>query len=204
MSPVAVRGALAVVGLAAAGGLALLARSMRHGPPLTVYGHVPPFRLVDERGGAFTQESLFGHVSVVDFVFTHCTSSCPQLTARMGELQARLAREGGSARLVSFSVDPENDTPEVLSRYAANAHADPARWSFVTGPAEEVQKAVVAGFKVAAGRASPGARETEVTHGEWFVLVDRRGDLRGYYPTGTAEELDAVARDMTRLEHEAP
>src|SRR5580700_10894586 len=98
--------------------LALLARSMRPRPPLPVYGHVPTFRLLDERGSSFTNDSMLGHVSVVDFVFTRCSSSCPRLTARMGELQRQLVRDRSDVQLVSFSVDPENDTPPVLADYA--------------------------------------------------------------------------------------
>ncbi len=199
-----VRVAVTVGGLAVATSLALLARAIRPAPPLPVYGHVPALELVDERGRPFTAGSMLGHVSVVDFVFTHCTSSCPRLTARMGELQARLAREGSAAQLVSISVDPDNDTPEVLSRYAEGARADLQRWSFVTGPADDVQKAVVGGFKVAAVREARGARDSDVVHGEWFVLVDPRGDIRGYYPTTTPEELEALWHDIQRLERGKP
>jgi protein SCO1/2 len=196
-----VRVAVTVGGLAVASTLALLARAIRPPPAMPVYGHVPALGLVDAQKRPFTTDAMLGHVTVVDFIFTHCTASCPRLTARMGELQARLAREGSSStRLVSISVDPDNDTPDVLARYAGSAHADPARWSFVTGPADDVEKAVVAGFKVAAAREAKGAGESEVVHGDWFVLVDARGDIRGYYPTGTSEELDALWRDVRRAE----
>jgi protein SCO1/2 len=203
-----VRAAVTLGGLAIATGLALLARGFSPwsapSPAMPVYGHVPPMHLVDSQERPFTDEALLGHVTVVDFIFTHCTASCPRLTARMGELEARLAQEGdGGVRLVSISVDPENDTPEVLARYAGQAHADPVRWSFVTGPADDVEKAVVAGFKVAAAREAKGAGESEVVHGDWFVLVDARGDIRGYYPTGTPEEFEALWRDLHRAERGA-
>ena len=128
------RTALFVAGLALALGLAVAARAMRPHPPLPVLGQIPDFRLIDQRGAAFTTAQMRGHVTVVDFIFTHCPASCPRLTARMGELQARLASDRSDARLVSISVDPENDTPAVLADYGAKAHADPARWTFVTGP----------------------------------------------------------------------
>jgi protein SCO1/2 len=195
----AVRVAVTVGGLAVATGLALLARSMRPRPALPVYGHVPAMHLVDERGRPFTEGSMLGHATVVDFIFTYCKSSCPRLTARMGDLQARLSREGSDVRLVSISVDPENDTPEVLARYAAAEHADPERWSFLTGDADDVQKVVVAGFKVAAARAAKDAGESDVVHGDWFVLVDDRGDVRGYYPTTTPEEVAALWQDIERV-----
>ena len=195
-----VRPAVTVAGLAIATSLALLARAMRPAPPMPVYGHVPTLALVDAQNRPFTDAALRGHVTVVDFIFTHCTASCPRLTARMGELQDRLAKAGSGTRLVSISVDPDEDTPDVLAKYAAGAHADPARWSFVTGPAADVEKAVVAGFKVAASREAKGAGESEVVHGDWFVLIDGSGDIRGYYPTTTTAELDALWSDLRRAE----
>jgi protein SCO1 len=121
----------------------------------------------------------------------------------MAELQARLDRDGSDTRLVSFSVDPENDTPAVLARYAAGARAKPNRWSFVTGPSADVQQAVVGGFKMSASKVTRGAGDYDVIHGDWFVLVDRKGNLRGYYPTATREETAALVADLRRLEKES-
>ena len=194
------RVAVAVGGLAAASGLAFLARAMRPQARMPVYGHMPPMALVDAQNRTFTGDGMVGHATVVDFIFTHCTASCPRLTARMADLQGRLAKEGSGTKLLSISVDPENDTPDVLARYAEGTHADPARWSFVTGPAEQVESVVVKGFKVAATREAKGAGETEVVHGDWFVVVDAKGDIRGYYPTSTDAEVDVLWRDVQRIE----
>ncbi len=197
-----VRLAISVGGLALAGALALVARAIRPHPPLPVYGHAPEFRLLDERGAPYTTESMLGHVTVADFVFTRCSTSCPRLTARMGELQARLARDGSDVRLVSFSVDPDNDTPAVLAGYAAKAHADPARWRFVTGKADDMTRAVVLGFKVSAAKIEHGAGDDEVTHGNWFVVADRSGALRGYYSTEENADFETLVADVERLERE--
>jgi protein SCO1/2 len=197
----AMRVAITVVGLTLAVALALVARAIRPRPPLPVLGHIPSFHLVDERGAAYTTESMLGHVTVVDFVFTKCTASCPRLTARMGDLQARLVRGGDDdVRLVSFSVDPDNDTPPVLAGYAANAHADPARWRFVTGGVDDIARAVVLGFKISAAKIEKGANDYEVTHGNWFVLVDRAGDVRGYYAVDEPGDVAALYADARRLE----
>jgi protein SCO1/2 len=197
-----VRAGVAIAGLAAELALALVARAMRPRPALPVYGHLPEFHLVDQRGAPYASGAMLGQVSVVDFVFTRCTASCPRLTGHMAELQAGLERKKSGARLVSFSVDPEHDTPPVLSAYAAHAHADAARWTFLTGPADDVSRAVVLGFKVAAVKVAKGADDYDVTHGDWFVLVDRKGDVRGYYPMDDPGELDVVLRDALRLERE--
>ncbi len=194
------RRVVSIGGMALAVGLALLARSIRPKPPLPLFGQVPAFQLVDERGAPYTAGSLQGHTTVVDFIFTRCPSSCPRLTARMGELQKRLAKDGSGVRLASFSVDPENDTPAVLSQYAAKAGADLDRWTFVTGPVDDVIKVVVQGFKVSAAKVASSAGDYDVTHGDWFVLVDRAGRIRGYYGSEDGSDVSTLVHDAERLE----
>jgi protein SCO1 len=184
---------------ALSGAPASLARSLRPRPLPPVLGHVPTFQLVDEHGAPFSGESMRGHVNVVDFIFTRCPAACPRLTARMALLQERTARRPADVRLVSFSVDPENDTPPVLAEYAARAHADPARWTFITGPVNDVEKAVVLGFKVSAAKVATRADDYDVIHGEWLVLVDREGSIRGYYPVGEPQEFQALIDDVDRV-----
>jgi protein SCO1/2 len=118
----------------------------------------------------------------------------------MSDLQSRLVEAKSRAKLVSFSVDPENDTPSVLSDYAARAHADTARWSFVTGPADDVERTVVSGFKMSAAKVARGAGDYDITHGDWFVLIDSRGEMRGYYTTDEPADLDGLLSDVLRLE----
>ncbi len=194
--------ALGLLALTLVLGLALLARSLRPQPPLPVYGAVPAFHLLDQRGEPYTNDAMLGHATVVDFIFTRCTSSCPRLTARMADLQGRLEAAKSDVKLVSFSVDPENDTPPVLAQYAAAVHADTARWTFVTGPVNDVSKAVVLGFKVSAAKIAKGANDYEVTHGDWFVLVDAQGRLRGYYSGAEASTFNALLDDALSLERE--
>jgi protein SCO1/2 len=190
------------IGLAVA--LALVARSFRPHPPLPILGHIPDFHLSDERAAPFTSDSMRGHVSVVDFIFTRCHSSCPRLTARMGELQTRLATDRSGAHLVSISVDPDNDTPPVLADYAAKSHADSSRWTFVTGPYNDVAMAVVQGFKISTAKVATGAGDSDVTHGDWFVLVDGVGAIRGYYPTEEAGDFQRLVDDTERLDRAGP
>jgi protein SCO1/2 len=173
--------------VAAALVIALVARAMRPKPELPVMGQLPTFALVDQKGATFTHADLAGHVFVIDFIFTHCTSTCPRLTARMKELEAQV---GNKAKLVSISVDPETDTPPVLSEYARK---NDARWIFLTGSADAIKETVVTGFKMAMQRTSP----EEVLHGNWFVLGDRAGKIRGYYDV--ADGVGAVKADVERL-----
>lgn len=191
--------------LAASGALAALAAGLwlirREDPPPRLYP-LPAFSLVDEAGRPFGPERLAGKVSVVNFIFTSCPTVCPGLTAKMARLQGRITAP--EVQLVSVSVDPDNDTPEVLRAYGDRFGRDPSRWSFVTGELAAVKRAVEEGFKVAMDGAGAGATAFDIVHGEHFVLVDRARTIRGYYRPDD-EGLAHLERDAYRLAaEEAP
>jgi len=185
--------------LAFGAALLLLLRVLdpRNAHALAPIAQLPEFALVDQTGAAFTQRSLSqSDVWVADFIFTSCTGTCPGLTSQMKKLATRAP---SNVRFISFTVDPERDTPEALATYAAKVPADPARWSFVTGEASKVREAVVSGFKMTADKVQKGAGEYDVVHGNWFVLGDGSGKIRGYYHVDSDEELEVLARDVALL-----
>jgi protein SCO1 len=103
-------------------------------------------------------------------------------------------------QLVSFSVDPENDTPEVLAAYAKQYEADLGSWRFVTGDLEVVRKTSEQGFKLALdGKVTPGAEHFGLFHGSHLVLVDGRGIIRGYYRTSEDQQMAQLLEDAARL-----
>lgn len=162
-------------------------------PPMSI--GLPPFRLTDQHGRAYGTDELKGHVWVADFIFTSCPTACPKLTKRMGEVQHRSRHLGDAFRLVTFTVDPENDTPERLAAYASRNHAS-ARWIFLTGSLADIEQTVIKGFKIAMGKEAGDAPNLfSVFHGERLVLVDAEGNIRGYYEA-TDEGLDALMRDI--------
>ena len=130
---------------------AFYARSWSSATRLPVLATLPDFRLTDQRGQPFDRRMLLGRVWVTDFVFTHCAEACPRLTQKMRSLQDQLTQQEAAGRigLLSVSVDPERDTPEVLQRYAQTFGARDEVWRFLTGPEAEVERAVVQGFKIA-------------------------------------------------------
>jgi protein SCO1/2 len=150
-------------------------------PELPVLGNVPALALADQAGRVFDAHRFDDHPTIVNFIFTSCPTICPTLTTKMRGLQAKTA--GTAVRLVSVSVDPETDTPEVLKAYGAKFGADFARWTFATGPREALETAVVDGFKVEMSRQRrPGEADIwDIVHGEHFVLVDGERRIRGYY-----------------------
>ena len=146
---------------------------------------------MDQDGEDFGSADLAGDVYVASFVFTRCATVCPRLTAEVGRLERRYREEGvEGVRLVSFSVDPEHDTPERLRDYAGSRSLDLERWSLVTGGEQEVRSIVVDGFALPMGeRIDLAGGLVDVAHAARLVLVDRDGGVRGYYGS------DAVGLD---------
>jgi protein SCO1/2 len=159
---------------------------------------LPDYKLTNERGEPFGSAELRGRIYVADFVFTTCPTVCPKLTERMQRIQHRSRNLGPAFQLVTFTVDPENDTAEVLNAYARGVHANPARWTFLTGPLGDVETTVVKGFKLAMGKEQVGDGIFSIFHGERFVLVDQDGAIRGYYDA-TDAGVDALLRDAGLL-----
>jgi protein SCO1/2 len=189
-----VRAALALAAIAA-GALAVMAASVRarSAAALPSFGTVPSVALMDQAGRPFDPEALRGSVWIADFIFTRCSGQCPMMSAQM----ARLAESTDpSVRLVSFTVDPEWDRPEVLARYAA-AYQAPARWQFVTGERGAVERLSREGFRLAA--AGEASEAEPITHSGRLVLIDRRGAIRGYYEAQEPQQIDRLRRDVRQL-----
>jgi protein SCO1 len=167
--------------------------------PPPVLGTVPAFQLTDQEGHAFGSGELAGRVWIASFIFTRCETVCPRVTGQMTRIQARTRSLEPALHLVSFSVDPEHDTPERLAAYARAHHANPRMWTFVTGGSGPVQETVEKGLRVSMGRdpgdPSPGA----ISHGTHLVLVDGAGRIRGYYDPESPEAIERVVRDAALL-----
>jgi protein SCO1/2 len=166
---------------------------------LQSFGKVPPFSLTERSGGTVQASDLSGKVWIADFIYTNCTDTCPVQSAEMKRLQDRFAGEP-DFRLVSFSVDPKRDTPAVLTKYAARFGADASRWLFLTGTEGAVRRLAEDGFHLAATEiANPKGGEPEQVHSPRFALVDRSGDIRGYYVSTEKEALARLGRDAEAL-----
>ncbi|MFO0626167.1 MAG: SCO family protein [Polyangiales bacterium] len=169
--------------------------------PLEDFGEVPAFRLTDQNGRAYGSDELRGRVWVANFMFTSCPSSCPRLTRHMARVQTRLRDARDRVRLVSFSVDPEVDTPARLREYGGRYGVDPAMWSLLTGPNDAVQRISVQGFNLAVDAPSytgPRPANYNILHGEHIMVIDQRAHIRGYF-RADATGLDQVNRAVRRL-----
>ena len=166
---------------------------------LPIEGVVPDFQLIERSGMPFTRAELDGKIWIADFIFTNCAGTCPIMTSAMAEIQAALVEQKlEDVMLVSISVDPERDTPEVLSAFANGYGADPARWYFLTGDGEAIQKLSKEGFHLAAATGG-GSADEPVIHSNRFVLVDRQANIRGYYDGTDEEAVKKLLNDLKNL-----
>jgi protein SCO1 len=172
--------------LPAAGSLRVLAMALwlsacDHEPELSHYGQLPSFTLQDQFARPFTRADLNGRISVVDFIFTSCPDVCPLLTEQVNELRRQLPDDAALA-FVAISVDPEHDTPDRLRAFAKQHGALADNVWFLTGPLDSVKDVVTHGFKQAMDlQAVREGQPRNVLHGTHFVLVDRAGDIRGFF-----------------------
>ena len=169
-------------------------------PALQQLGTLPAFDLTERRQTPLRLADLRGKVWVADFMYTSCVEFCPLQSAEMARLQAAFA-DHPDLRLVSISVDPERDTPAVLSAYADTFQADPERWLFATGEPKAVARLAQEGFRLSAASYVAGDDGADYTfiHSNRFVLVDRQGRIRGYYRSTDPDDLVRLRRDLTVL-----
>jgi protein SCO1/2 len=164
------------------------------------YGTLPSFELVNQDAQPFGSAQLAGKIWIADFIFTTCPGPCPIISTRMSELQKPLQKT--DIHFVSFTVDPEKDTPEVLRAYAEKLHAQPARWDFLTGTRDAIWALMRDGFKLTILDGSD--EEGSLTHSPHLVLVDRHGVIRGYYDALTPDAVTKLLADANHLFREQP
>ena len=164
-------------------------------PPILL--PLPAFELTDQTGAPFGSEQLRGKVWVANFIFTRCVLTCPVQTSVMAKLQERLRanRRWDDIALVSFSVDPEYDTPGVLAEFGSTYGADFGHWRFLTGERERIWDLSRNGFKLPVEE-RPMEVGMPLFHAAHLVLVDGDHRIRGFYDGMTEDELEEVCDDI--------
>ncbi|HWQ53815.1 MAG TPA: SCO family protein [Bryobacteraceae bacterium] len=183
-----------IAGTLAALALVTLLAACRTQPPLPVLGEIPEFHLVAQDGRTFDRSTLDGNIWVADFIFTSCRGPCPLMTNRMRRIQKAVA-EYPDVRLVSFSIDPETDTPPVMAEYARRYQADTSRWFFLTGDKPVLDRLGRDDFKLQ-------SIDGTLNHSTRFVLLDRRSRIRAYYSSEEEGAIDRLLADLRRLRKE--
>ena len=158
---------------------------------LPVIGGIPDFEFIDSEVREVDLSSLKGKVWVADFIFTTCTMACPIMTGNMNIIHKKY-KKNDDLRLVSISVYPEYDTPEILKKYASQYEANTDTWHFLTGNENTVKEVIKDGFKI-------GDYEDIIFHSEKFALVDRNGMIRAYYNGMKSEDMNKLKKDINYL-----
>ncbi len=153
---------------------------------------VPDFSLTNQQGKSLALSDMVGKIWVTDFIFTNCPTICPAMTQEMARLQSEFVAD--PVYFISFSVDPERDTPKVLSRYGTEYGADDRRWYFLTGEKEGIYKLAKDGFSLAAGH-----NGSEILHSTRFVLVASDGRIYGRYDSRSKPAMLRLRRDINTL-----
>ena len=164
-------------------------------------GAVADFALTEQNGKTVTLKDLQGKVWVASFLFTRCCTGCPRISADLLQLQKDLANTE-DVLIVSFTVDPEHDTPSVLKAYAGSLGADSKRWLFLTGKQEEIYRLIKDSFHLGVEQNQGEARKpgNEVTHSNRLIVVDRQGHIRGWDFDGTnADDLPRLKQRIDEL-----
>ena len=165
---------------------------------LPVLSSVPAFSFVDQSGAPLGSAQLSGKIWVANFIFTRCPNICPKFTAKMGTLQDRSKEQLPELTLVSVTVDPENDTPEVLTAYGQKFRADFSRWHFLRGDRPELERVIRDGMLQPMDRGD-GQDLNTVVHGSYFALIDEKLQVRGVYRFSEPGAVDDVIRDAKLL-----
>ncbi len=187
--------ATAVVAMVAGG------RSAADRPePLPVIYDLPRFDLVDQDSRPWSSDELRGTIWVADFMFTRCNGICPMQSRNMQALQEALRGTPlwDKVRLVSISIDADNDTPAILRDYAERYRADPSRWTFLTGPKEEVWSLSRDHFRLDV-MDNPEDTVMPIGHSGKFIVVDGAGRVRAYHSSTDATERAALIADLWQL-----
>lgn len=161
---------------------------------------IRPFRLVDQRGEPFTEADLGGRIAVVDFFFTTCPAICPLMATSMGAVQKAFL-EDDRVILLSHSVTPETDTPDVLATYAEARGVIFDKWKLLTGPKGEIYD-LGRRYYFADEDLGGTRNEDDFLHTENFILIDGQRRIRGIYNGLSPDSIRSLIADIEVLERE--
>ena len=169
----------------------------------TLFRTLPDFRMTNQQGQAITQEAVKGKIHVADFFFARCPGICPKMSSQLQRVQEAFLNNPDVV-ILSYSVDPKNDTVEALQHYAAQYEARPGKWHLLTGEKREIYNLARYGYYVTAKEddTTSTSLEDQFVHTDKFVLVDRDGVIRGFYNGTSREDVDKLILEIKVLMHE--
>lgn len=158
------------------------------------------FKLINQNNETITQENYKDKIYIADFFFTTCQTICPIMTSNMADIQHELKNDT-VVKLLSHSVIPNYDTPKVLKEYAIKKGVDDTKWNLVTGSQEQIF--TLARKHYLAVQDIPGTEDDlDMVHTENFMLIDKKGFIRGYYDGTNTEAIAQLLEDIETLKAE--
>jgi protein SCO1 len=155
------------------------------------------FTLTDSRNEPLSKNDLLGKPWIASFIFTRCAGPCPRVAAAFKELQKRYPEP--NVNLVTFTVDPDHDTPEVLAKFAHFWEADLDRWFFLTGDKDTVYNMIQKDFLMPVAPSPDPTPGWEIIHTTNICLVDKTGKVVGKYNSLKEDEVVLLRRDLDAL-----
>ena|ERR1035437_5975141 len=157
---------------------------------------VPAFSFINQNFKPISQEFVKDKIWVADFFFTRCTTICPKMSNHLEKVQKEFAFRS-DFKLISFTCDPERDTPEKLRNYASEYNADTTQWQFATGDKQSLYHFARKGLNVVATDGDGGP--DDFIHSQNLVLVDKQGYVRGYYDGTNEQAVQQLIKDIKKL-----
>ena len=158
---------------------------------------VRDFSLTDSREEALSKNDLLGKPWIASFIFTRCAGPCPQVAAAFKNLQKRYPDP--NVNLVTFTADPDHDTPEVLTKFASFWEADLDRWFFLTGDKDTIYNMGQKDFLMPVAPSPDPTPGWEIIHTTNICLVDATGKVVGKYNSLKEDEIALLRRDLDAL-----
>ncbi len=162
----------------------------------TIYNTIPDFAFVNQKGDTVTQKEVAGKIYVTDFFFTSCPTICPVMKRQMIKVYDKF-KDNADFMILSHSIDPDHDTPEVLNKYATDLGVEGTNWEFLTGEKEKIYDIGQSHYLVTAKE--DDTAEGGYIHSGAFVLVDKDRRVRGMYDGTTDEGAEKLMRDIKVL-----
>ncbi|SDP76267.1 SCO family protein [Halobacillus sp. SY10] len=163
----------------------------------TLDWEVQSFEGTTQEGESFSTDDMEGKVWLANFIFTNCNTVCPPMTRNMVKIQEQLKEEGVDAEIVSFSVDPTVDSPEVLKEFGKKYGVDHSNWSFITEyTQEEIAKFAQESFKTSAVKTEGN---DQVIHGTAFYLINEEGMVMKKYKGDTEVPFEQIVEDTKTI-----
>jgi protein SCO1/2 len=162
----------------------------------TVYHQIPSFRFLNQDSVFVSEKDVEGKVYVADFFFTTCPTICPKMKTQMLRIYERY-KDRDEVRIISHSIDPDFDTPNVLKDYAARLQVKAPKWNLLTGDKTAIYQLGQKSYMVSA-QEDPNEAGGFV-HSGAFILVDKNRHVRGIYDGTVEAEVNHLLEDMEIL-----